>query len=63
MDTNNIIFLIISILIIAFNTYTFYKGYQELKKSREELDRIRKMALEELNKSYQEAKAAKGENK
>lgn len=37
MNTANIVFAIISILIIAFNTYIFYNGYKDLQKRRQEL--------------------------
>lgn len=63
MDTTNIIFIIISILIIAFNTYVFYKGYKDLQRKRQELREYKEQMLAELEKSYQEAKAAKDEDK
>lgn len=63
MDTTNIIFTIISVAIIAFNLHILYKSHKELKRSREELKRLKETMLAELNKSYQEAKAAKDENK
>lgn len=63
MDTTNIIFAIISILIIAFNTYVFYKGYKDLQRRRQELREYKEQMLAELEKNYQEAKAAKDEDK
>ena len=63
MDATNIIFAIISILIIAFNTYVFYKGYKDLQRRRQELREYKEQMLAELEKSYQEAKAAKDEDK
>lgn len=70
MDTTNIIFAIISILIIAFNTYVFYKGYKELQKRRQELREYKEQMLAELEnfqaeteRLTKEAKAAKDENK
>lgn len=33
MNTTNIIFAIISIAIIAFNTYVFYIGYKDLQEN------------------------------
>ena len=63
MDTTNITFLIISIAIIAFNTYVFYNGYKDLQRKRQELREYKEQMLAELEKSYQEAKAAKDEDK
>ena len=63
MNTINIVFTIISVFIIAFNTYIFYKSHKELKRSREELKRLKETMLAELNKSYQEAKVKIDENK
>jgi hypothetical protein len=63
MDANTIIFTIISVAIIAFNIHVLYKSHKELKRSREELKRLKEAMLKELNKSYQEAKAAKDEDK
>lgn len=63
MNTANIIFAIISILIIAFNTYVFYNGYKDLQRKRQELREYKEQMLAELEKSYQEAKAAKDEDK
>lgn len=37
MDTTNIVFILISVAIIAFNTYVFYKGYKDLQRRRQEL--------------------------
>ena len=63
MDTANIVFAIISVAIIAFNTYVFYSGYKDLQRKRQELKEYKEQMLAELEKSYQEAKAAKDENK
>lgn len=63
MNTTNIIFAIISIVIIAFNTYVFYNGYKDLQRRRQELREYKEQMLAELEKSYQEAKAAKDEDK
>lgn len=63
MNTTNIVFAIISILIIAFNTYVLYKGYKDLQRRRQELREYKEQMLAELEKSYQEAKAAKDEDK
>lgn len=57
MDTNTIIFTIISVTIIAFNIHVLYKSHKELKRSREELKRLKEAMLAELNKNYEEAKA------
>lgn len=62
MNTTNIIFTIISIAIIAFNIHILYKSHKELKRSREELKKLKETMLAELNKNYQEA-MAKNENK
>ena len=70
MDATNIIFAIISILIIAFNTYAFYKGYKDLQRRRQELREYKEQMLAELEifqaeteRLTKEAKAAKDENK
>ena len=70
MDTTNIIFAIISIVIIAFNTYIFYNGYKDLQKRRQELKEYKEQMLAELEnfqaeaeRLTKEAKAAKDENK
>lgn len=70
MNTTNIIFAIISILIIAFNTYVFYKDYKDLQKRRQELKEYKEQMLAELEnfqaeteRLTKEAKAAKDENK
>lgn len=63
MDTTNIVFTIISVAIIAFNLHILYKSHKELKRSREELKRLKETMLAELNKSYQEAKVKIDENK
>ena len=63
MDATNIIFTIISVAIIAFNLHILYKSHKELKRSREELKRLKETMLAELNKSYQEAKVKIDENK
>lgn len=57
MNTTNAIFTIISIAIIAFNLHILYKSHKELKRSREELKRLKETMLAELNKNYEEAKA------
>ena len=70
MDANTIIFTIISVAIIAFNTYVFYKGYKDLQKRRQELREYKEQMLVELEnfqaeteRLTKEAKAAKDENK
>lgn len=64
MNTTNAIFTIISVAIIAFNIHVLYKSHKELKRSREELKRLKEAMLAELNKNYEEAKARlKDENK
>lgn len=70
MDTTNIVFAIISILIIAFNTYIFYNGYRDLQRKRQELREYKEQMLAELERFQseaerltKEAKAAKDENK
>ena len=63
MNTTNIVFAIISVAIIAFNFHILYKSHKELKRSREELKRLKETMLAELNKSYQEAKVEIDENK
>jgi hypothetical protein len=70
MDVTNIIFAIISVLIIAFNTYVFYKGYKDLQRRRQELKDYKEQMLAELEifqaeteRLTKEAKAAKDENK
>lgn len=70
MDTTNIIFAIISILIIAFNTYIFYNGYKDLQRRRQELKEYKEQMLAELEifqseaeRLTKEAKAARDENK
>lgn len=63
MNTTNIVFAIISVTIIAFNTYIFYNGYRDLQRKRQELREYKEQMLAELEKSYQEAKAAKDEDK
>lgn len=52
MNTTNIVFAIISVAIIAFNFHILYKSHKELKRSREELKRLKETMLAELNKSY-----------
>ena len=42
MNTTNIVFAIISVAIIAFNFHILYKSHKELKRSREELERLQK---------------------
>lgn len=56
MDTTNIIFAIISILIIAFNLHILYKSHKELKRSREELKRLKEAMLTELEENYKRPK-------
>lgn len=70
MDITNIIFAIISIAIIAFNTYIFYNGYRDLQRKRQELREYKEQMLAELErfqteteKLTKEAKAGKDENK
>ena len=70
MDTTNIVFAIISIIIIAFNTYVFYKDYKDLQRKRQELREYKEQMLAELEnfqaeteRLTKEAKAAKDENK
>ena len=70
MDITNLIFAIISIAIIAFNTYVFYKGYKDLQRKRQELREYKEQMLSELEnfqaeteRLTKEAKAAKDENK
>lgn len=70
MDTTNIIFAIISIAIIAFNTYVFYNCYKDLQRKRQELREYKEQMLAELERFQseaerltKEAKAAKDENK
>ena len=70
MNTANVIFAIISVLIIAFNTYVFYKGYKDLQRRRQELKEYKEQMLAELEifqaeteRLTKEAKAGKDENK
>ena len=70
MNTTNITFLIISIAIIAFNTYVFYNGYKDLQRKRQELREYKEQMLAELERFQseaerltKEAKAARDENK
>jgi len=69
MDANTIIFTIISVAIIAFNTYVFYKGYKDLQKRRQELREYKEQMLAELENFQAEAERltkeakAKDENK
>lgn len=70
MNTANVVFAIISILIIAFNTYVFYKGYKDLQRRRQELREYKEQMLAELERFQveterltKEAKAGKDENK
>lgn len=70
MNATNIIFAIISIVIIAFNTYVFYNGYKDLQRRRQELREYKEQMLAELERFQaetkrltKEAKAAKDENK
>lgn len=70
MDTANIVFAIISVAIIAFNTYVFYSGYKDLQRKRQELREYKEQMLVELERFQAEterltkkAKAAKDENK
>ena len=48
MDATNIIFAIISVAIIAFNTYIFYNGYKDLQRKRQELREHKEQMLAEL---------------
>lgn len=70
MDTNNFVFLLISIAIIAFNTYVFYSGYKDLQRRRQELKEYKEQMLAELERFQaeaerltKEAKVARDENK
>ena len=70
MNATNIVFMLISIVIIAFNTYVFYKGYKDLQRKRQELREYKEQMLAELEnfqaeaeRLTKEAKAAKDENK
>ena len=69
MDANNIVFVVISILIIAFNTYVFYSGYKDLQRRRQELKEYKEQMLAELERFQaeaerltKEAKATKNED-
>ena len=70
MDVTNIIFIIISIAIIAFNTHIFYSGYKDLQKRRQEFKEYKEQMLAELERFQaetkrltKEAKAVKDEDK
>jgi hypothetical protein len=70
MDATNIIFIIISIAIIAFNTHIFYSGYKDLQRRRQEFKEYKEQMLAELERFQaetkrltKEAKVAKDENK
>ena len=64
MNTTNIVFAIISVTIIAFNLHILYKSHKELKRSREELKRLKDTMLAELEENYKKAKVGlKDENK
>lgn len=70
MNTTNIVFTIISVAIIAFNTYIFYTSSKDLKRRRQELREYKEQMLAELEnfqaeteRLTKEAKAAKDENK
>lgn len=63
MDTTNIIFAIISIFIIAFNTYIFYNGYKDLQKRRQELKEYKEQMLAELERFQAETERLKKEAK
>lgn len=70
MDITNIVFVIISVAIITFNTYIFYNGYKDLQRRRQELREYKEQMLAELERFQaeterltKEAKAAKDENK
>lgn len=63
MNATNVVFAIISILIIAFNLHILYKSHKELKRSRAELKRLKKTMLVELEENYKKAKVGlKDEN-
>lgn len=49
MNTTNIVFAIISVLIIAFNTYVFYKGYKDLQRKRQELREYKEQMLAQMS--------------
>lgn len=70
MDATNIIFTIISVAIIAFNTYIFYTSSKDLKRRRQELREYKEQMMAELERFQaeaerltKEAKAGKDENK
>lgn len=63
MNATNVVFAIISILIIAFNLHILYKSHKELKRSRAELKRLKETMLAELEENYKKAKVGlKDEN-
>lgn len=63
MNATNVVFAIISILIIVFNLHILYKSHKELKRSREELKRLKETMLAELEENYKKAKVGlKDEN-
>jgi hypothetical protein len=55
MDTTNIVFILISVAIIAFNTYVFYKGYKDLQRRRQELKEYKEQMLAEIERFQIEA--------
>lgn len=55
MNTANVVFAIISILIIAFNTYAFYNGYKDLQRRRQELKEYKEQMLAEIERFQIEA--------
>ena len=55
MDTTNIVFILISVAIIAFNTYVFYKGYKDLQRRRQELKEYKEQMLPEIERFQIEA--------
>ena len=70
MDANNLVFLLVSVAIIAFNTYIFFNGYKDLQRRRQELKEYKEQMLAELERFQaeaerltKEAKADKDEDK
>lgn len=55
MDTNNLVFILVSVAIIAFNTYVFYYGYKDLQRRRQELKEYKEQMLAEIERFQIEA--------
>lgn len=55
MDANNLVFLLVSVAIIAFNTYIFFNGYKDLQRRRQELKEYKEQMLAELERFQAEA--------